>query len=303
MKKYRKTLAMALVGTTVAWATPAIAQDGDTQSAGNQDGMAGSVIRNRLRSSDRILSRVLDNPDLVSEELQAQVEALQASIDAIHEAWIAEYYPGSDATVEEIQAARTAFQEAYAEQIAANKELRIAVMTELRAEYRNQIDDSEWSDEAKALYQEYNDTKQTLAAAWTEIRATLGEDATREEIIAARELFREENAELIAQQKELAIQIRELVRESRGGPLFERGPLSDELMGMRQDVAAMRSQVRERRQLAREEMQGMTAEEREEYRAALLEDLKDLHDDIKQRRRQLIEEVRAGQDGDRRPGG
>lgn len=303
MKTYRMTLIATLLGVVAAWATPGVAQADSASNSGLRESSTDSVLKNRIRSSDRLLTRVLENPDLVSEELQTQVEELQASLDAIREAWLTEYRPGEDATAEEIKAAREAFQEAYAEDIEANKELRIAVMTELRAEYRDRVDSSEWSEKAKALYQEYNDGKQELAEAWASVRESLGEDATRADIVAARERFRVENADLIAAQKELAAQIRELIREKRGGPAMGRGPYSDELRALRGDVANLRQQVRERSRQAREDMQGMSTEEREEYRRAVLDELKDLHDDIKQTRRRLIEELRDGQDGDRRPEG
>ncbi|EDY84104.1 hypothetical protein VDG1235_3733 [Verrucomicrobiia bacterium DG1235] len=302
MKSNGKKLIIALLVGALSWAMPMIAQNVDTGSS-NGTNDSGSVSENRLRSDNRLLNRILKNQDRLPEDLQEDVALLQESLQAIRDAWLTGYRPGEGATAEEIKAAREQFQAEYAEEIEANKELRVAVMREVRQGIRDAIDDSEWSEEARALYAEYKLIKTELAEAWQAIRAELGDDATREDIVAAKERFKEENAELIAQQKELATQVRELIRENRGNPGFERDPLPEELQELRREMAQLRHEVRTQNRTARDDMQGMTREQREQYRQTLLNEMKDLHDEIKERRRQIIGETRDGQNGDNRPEG
>lgn len=297
MKINRKIKLWALFVAMMGCGVSGFAQDAAPAGALN------GVLKDRLQAKEGLLGNILRNPDRAPAELRDEILALRESTAAIHDLWLTEFRPGTGATAEEIKAARDAFQEEYAEQIAANKELRRALMAELREGIRDVVDETEWSEEARALYAEYKASQEALAEAWRVIRAELGTDATREEIVAAKERFKEANAELIAQQKELAKQVRELIRENRNMPIVERDQLPVALQDLRGDMAVLRDQIRARRMQAREEMDGMTREELEQYRRGLLGELKELHDEIKERRRQVIDEVQGGLNGDHRPEG
>ena len=298
MKMKNQGMICAVVLAACVWAAPGLAQ-----RAGTERGDRFSLLIEG--PTDRLLERALENLEALPEELQAEVLALRDSLQSLKEAWVSDYRPGADATLGEIREARAAFESDFAAEIEANKQLRISVVSELRVELRNRFADEDWSQEARDLMQQYNEIKRQLAAEWKEAVASLGDDATREDVAAAKARFAEANAELIAQQKELAVQVRLLIRENRGNgrELADRGELPEELRALRSEIAVLRSQIRERKEAAREELKGMSREEREAYRRALLDELKDVHDDIKERRRQMIRDLGDEQDGDRRPEG
>ncbi len=279
-----------------SWTMPAFAQE-------NGEGDSSTDTAQRFQKADRLIKQLLRNPDDAPEALKLQVLDLRDSQDTIRDAWIEEFRPGDDATAEEIKSAREAFQEEYAEDIRASRELRMTVMRELRAGLQEAIDDSTWNEQARELYSEYKKSHAELGEAWKAVRSELGEDATREEIKAARERFNEANADLISQQKRLAKQVRNLIRENRSDRSAPREALPQELQDLRSDMSTLRDQVRSRQRQARDDMRQMNRGEREQYRRALLDELKDLHDEIKQRRREIIDEIQGGQSGDRRPEG
>jgi len=297
MKLKEKILALVLIVAAIGWTSPAFSQDGDSGEEPTQQGTNGGPYFKRL------LARVLQNPESAPEGLRRDIMELRVSQEEIRSAWVNEYRPAKGASADEIKSAREAFQADYAEQIAASKELRIRVANKLREGARRAIDDSEWNEEARALYQEYQSTQAEIAQAWRAVKAELGEDATREEIRAAKRRFDEANADLIAKQKELAAAVRQLIRENRDETVAARDPLPQELQDLRSDMNALRREMHQRKQQAHEEMRGMNRREREQYRQNLLEELKELHDEIKERRRQVIDEIRDGQNGDRRPEG
>ncbi len=296
----RKTLVLATLAAMALWTTSAVAQN---EGAGSETAIEQDSPQYRFQKDDRLISQLLRNPDTAPLSLRQELVALRESQMAIRTAWIEDYRPGDNATAEEIKAARELFQSDYSEQIQASKELRRSLMQELRSGLRDAIDDSAWNEEARAIYAEYKQNQEQLGEAWRAARAELGADATREEIKAAKERFNEANADLIAQQKELAKQVRELIRENRSERLAQRDEVPQELLDLRADMDALRSQVRARQRQAREDMRNLSRAEREEYRRNLLDELKELHDEIKERRRQVIDEIQDGQTGDRRPEG
>ncbi|MBK1877915.1 hypothetical protein [Pelagicoccus mobilis] len=288
MKLLEKILAYALIVSAIGLASPAFSQIGEKESGAHHK---------------RLLSRVLKNPDSAPEGVKQDIIALRVSQEEIRRAWVNEYRPEKGATTSEIREAREAFQSDYAEQIEASRELRISVMNQLRDGARRAIDESEWSEEARTLYQEYQGVQSELDEAWKAVKAELGEDATRKEVNAARRRFDEANADLVAKQKELAVAVRQLIRDNRDRTVSAREPLPEELQTLRSDMNVLRDELRQRKQEAHEDMRGMSRREREQYRKDLLDELKELHDEIKERRRQVIDEVRDGQTGDRRPEG
>lgn len=256
--------------------------------------------KHRFQRDEHLIAQWLKNPDEAPESIRERVLALRRSQAAVRNAWIESYRPGDDATADEIRVAREAFQKEYAEEIRASRELRSALIRDLRSGVRGAIEDAVWGDQARAIYAEYTQSQAALGAAWKEARAALGQNPTREELKAAREQFNRANADVIAKQKRLAKQVRDLMREGRDERMASRDELPLELDDLRSDMASLRDRVRARQRQAREEMQNLSAEEREAYRQALLEELRQLHDEIKQRRRQVIEDMRAGQPEPRR---
>lgn len=301
MRDYSKRIIAAAALAAVAWATPLVAQNDDGDTRGYQFNR-DNVMNGILNPSDRLIERAQANIDRLPEETREDLLALQEALRALTETWVDEYRPGLGATLGEIRAARDAFVADMAEEIAASRELRKSVVMQLRNEVRDRFGDEEWSEEARALYVEYNAIKLQLATAWRAIVGELGDDATREDVAAARERFKEANVELIAQEKELAQQIRNLIRENvrENRPVVERQPLPAELQSLRDEMRAEREALRAERQAARAEMASMTSEEREAKRAELLEKHKEAHNDMKERRRQLIEDLKNEKDGDRR---
>lgn len=293
MKFNRKTLVLAVVAVLAIGTGTTFAQDGED----------GSSPRVRFQKDDRLITQFLKNPEDAPLQLREDISTLRQSQTAIRTAWIEGFRPGDNATADEIKAAREAFQMEFSEEIRASKQLRTALLRELRVELRDAVNDSTWNEQARAIYSEYQSIQGELGESWKSVRSELGRDATREEIRAAKERFNEANADLLTQQKELAKQVRDLIRENRDVRVADREGLPPELLDLRQDMNAMRDQMRTRQRQARDDMRDLNRSEREQYRRTLLEELKELHDEIKQRRRQVIDEIRGGQSGDRRPEG
>lgn len=294
MKLRETLLAFVLIASAVGWVSPVFSQDQDSDVA---------IRGDHQRDAKRLLSRALQNPDRAPEGIRQEIVALRESQELVRNAWVGEYRPEKGASLAEVQEARERFQADYAETIKQSREMRVRVLNRLREGAREAIDDSEWNEEARALYSEYKAAQRSLDLAWREEKAGLGDEVTRRQVSAARRRFEEANADLIAKQKELAVAVRQLVRGSRDDTALERDPLPPELEDLRREMASIRQQLGRERRLANEEMRGMSRREREEYRRNVLEELKELHDQIKERRRRFIDELRDGQSGDRRPEG
>lgn len=295
MNRTRKILALA-VAALACWSAPAFAQDGG--AAEEQ-----VIPKNRFQKDEHLISQLLKKPDEAPESIREEVMALRQSQVEIRKAWIEEYRPGDHATAEEIRTARQAFQKDYAAEIRASRELRGNLVRRLRSGVRDAVNDATWSEQARAVYAEYQENQTELKQAWEATLEELGEGATREEVKAAQAEFDQEYASTIARQKALARQLRVLLRDNREEKVSLRDDLPPELQDLRSDMANLRDQVRFRQRKAREDMMNLSREEREEYRRALLEELKQLHDEVKLRRRQAIEEIREDQAESRGPKG
>lgn len=254
------------------------------------------------RASDRLMERVEAKYDNLSAEAQANVDALQASLNEIRAAWENEYKPGVEASVEEIIAAREQFKADLAGQIAATKELRKQVVTQLRDEIRNGVDGEEISTEARLRGEAYKEIAMELNAAWREARAQLGAEATVEEVEAAREAFLEANAELVAERKLLAAEMRVNAQANvrMNGAIAARGEAPEAIQEAKADLEITRNNLRQQREQAREQFRNETQEQREIHRQELVEELRIANNEMKERRRQLVDELRGEQDGDRR---
>ncbi len=155
-------------------------------------------------------------------------------------------------------------------------------LPDLPVELRGQID----------LYQ---DEKESLR---NELRETLAilEDPTRDEIRESVQAFREENAERIASQHELAAEIREELKEIRGDrPLPpHRRPLPPELEVRRDEFLAERQALQQERQEFFESIKDLTGEERDAAIQAFREEQRQRLQEQKELRRDLREQIREG---------
>ncbi|MBC2606350.1 hypothetical protein [Pelagicoccus albus] len=300
MKKYKRHLVAAITLGAVSLVMPTFGQGNfgsDTQA-----GQYGIVDR-LIDSSDELIERAFKAYQNLPEETQQDLLAYQQGLAELRTTWENEYQPGEGATLDEIIAAREAYVLEMTEEIQASRELRMEIVASLRSELRDRFEGEAWTDEARAQYEEYNQVKRELAAAWAAVLADLGGDATREDIAAAREQFKLDYADVIAEQKELAKQLRQAARQfaQENRPYADREVLPPELQALRDEIQAERQALREQRREAFQAMAGMTAEEREAARLELLEEMKQTHNEIKERRRQIIEGIGDMQDGDRRP--
>ncbi len=257
----------------------------------------------QFTASQKLIERASVNWDELSEEMQANLTALEDTQAEIVAAWKNEYKPDADATAEEIQAARETFEAEMSDQIELARELRQTIVVSLCDDLRARIGARDWSGEARAKFAAYRLAKAELNSTWAEVKANLGEDATRAEVAAAKQAFLESNAELVAQQKSLAAELRTMVRsEMRANrPQIDREAVPEAIAELRADIQLARGNVSERRKEIREEMENMSGRARAELRRELALELQASFDEIKANRRQLIDDLKGGQDGDRRP--
>lgn len=291
---------LALVASLLAM--PSFAQTGADIGAGAELNVEATADSETLANAEFSFAGGLGltaDIERLPEHLRDEAEALRAAREELRAAWDEDFRPAADATILEIRAARQAFRDAYAAKIEASRELRRDLVAELRETVRDRFDDAEWNEQARELYQEYQDVKQELAEAWRAVLAQLGDGATRAEIRVARERFLEANAELVLEQKELAQEIRDLIAANRPERPI-RGPLPEELQALRDDIRVVRETIRERKREAREALPGLSPEERQAYLTDLRADLREAHEDIKEARRAVIDDLRDGDNGDRR---
>ncbi|MDQ8180466.1 hypothetical protein [Pelagicoccus sp. SDUM812005] len=255
-----------------------------------------------LSASEKLIARASVNRDRLSEEMQGQLTALEAAQAEIVATWETEYKPAVDATLVEIQQARAEFEAEMRSQIDAALELRKSIVAGLREDLRAQLGSRDWSGEARAKFEAYGEVKAELNTSWLAAKAELGADATRAEVAAAKEAFMEANAELIAQQKALAAELRALVRSEMESnrPQVDRDALPAAIAELRADIQLARGTVAESKDEVREEMSNLSAEAQAELRQEIALELQASYDEIKEGRRQLIDDLRDEQDGDRR---
>ncbi|MDQ8199997.1 hypothetical protein QEH56_17670 [Pelagicoccus enzymogenes] len=255
-----------------------------------------------LNASEKLIARASVNRDRLSEEMQANLTALEEAQAEIVATWESEYKPAVDATQEQILEARAAFEAEMETQIDAALELRKSLVAGLREDLRAQVGSRDWSGEARAKFQAYGEIKAQIGSSWVEAKAELGEDATRSEIAAAKEAFLEANAELIAQQKALAAELRALVRSEMAEerPQIDREALPEAIAELRADIQLARGTMSERKDEVREEMSNLSGEAQAELRQEIALELQASFDEIKEKRRQLIDDLKDEQDGDRR---
>ena len=145
----------------------------------------------------------------------------------------------------------------------------------------------ELSDELKELQNEYKDSRRDLSSALKDALKDLGKDATREERMAVIESFKEDNADLIAEQKERRDQIVEAIKEAR-----EAG-LSDEAKELLQQMKTLSNEFKEARASLREKLDGATKEERRVILSSFRDEQKAALEELREARRALKEEIRG----------
>lgn len=281
MRLKRKILVLGFAA--VAIASSVVSAPGQQRrfgSAGERERDPGRGGRAHFDSQS--LSRVLRNPTEAPEDLEEAVIAFRDSQRLIRDAWVNDFQPGPDASQSDWKAARAAFQEAYAEQMEMTKELKAALVSELQVRLRERIDESELSEEASSLRTELEQNQSQLTEAWREAKEDLGDDATREEIAAARKRFREVHQESITQQRELLKRLRDLGRASR--EVKDAAPL--ELQDLRRELMEERDQMRSRQRRGLEDLRNLNQAERQEFRRSLVLELRELKEKIKERPRE-----------------
>lgn len=256
-----------------------------------------------LSAQDELVSRLVENPERLAPDLRESVVALGRTEASIKKIWRKDYRPEQGATDKEIDEARRQFRSDYAEQIRASKRLRLAVIREVKSSIREAINDSEWDVEARSVYGDYTKSQTDLRNAWRSARQGLGSGASREQVAAAKRQFQKDNAALIEAQKERAKDLRLMLRESRDEFRADREPLGDDLQKLRSDMNRLRDDFRQSQGPTRVERNKLTYAERVRIRRELSDNLRDLQDELRNRRRQIIDGIRDREDGPRRPEG
>ena len=151
----------------------------------------------------------------------------------------------------------------------------------------------ELTDELREKIDSYRDEKGALREELRESIAAL-EDPDREEIRETVQAFREENADRIASQRDLATEIREELKDVRGDrPLPPRHrPLPPEFQSRRDDFQAERQALRQDRHEFLESIKDLTGEEREAAIQAFREEQRQRLHEQKELRRELRDQIR-----------
>ena len=306
MKK-RSVIVTATTFAASCWATAVIAQEPNTEieaglGAEARAGLNADVaLEPVLRASDVLVERAVERYDELPEELQEDVEALEAALSTLRETWVNEYKPAIDASAEQVIAAREQFRVEMAEEIEASVTLRKELVAQLRDEIRERLEDEE-GEGPPEFAKRYRELGLEIRKAWREARAALGSDATEEDIAVAKEAFLEANAEVIAERQEIAAEMRVSGGASAAidRPVAVRPSLPEAVQQLKEEMQAARAEVRARRQDAREELADLSEEEREVRRQELIAELRVEHEALKERRRQLVQDLRNEHGGDRR---
>ena len=154
-------------------------------------------------------------------------------------------------------------------------------------------DRPELSDEAQEQVNELKGKKEALQADLKENISNLGEGATREEIKAATQAFKQENQGRFDEIQESREALREKIEEPR--PHRQDRPqlnMSDELKAKVAALKEKREEMKQSRQALREELKDASTEEKEAIIAEYKETNKAKHQEIKENALALKEEIR-----------
>lgn len=232
---------------------------------------------------------------VLRDEIKTIRDALRVSREAVLEEL------GEDASRAEKVAALALWRE---ENDASFVEMRTLTeeMRDLIHEYNPDGPWSEIPDEIILKREDLHMKRTALAESRREAILALGENPTDEEVRAAVEAWREDNAEAIAETQALAMELREWFRESR--PHREPPVITPGMRHRKQEFRRLTHEVRENRRDLRQDLRNpdLTEEERLE----LIQVFREEQRELMRERKQLLRQQRLNQGGvggDRRPGG
>ena len=154
-------------------------------------------------------------------------------------------------------------------------------------------DRPELSDEAQEQVNELKGKKEALHADLKENISNLGEGATKEEIKAATQAFKQENQGRFDEIQESREALSKKIKEAR--PHRQDRPqlnMSDELKAKVAALKEKREEMKQSRQALREELKDASTEEKEAIIAEYKETNKAKHQEIKENALALKEEIR-----------
>jgi hypothetical protein len=236
------------------------------------------------------------------EEIQAQrddLQALRESLMAERQAVIDAL--GEDASREQIIAAVVQWENENSDVLAEMRAQADALREEVIAN-RPGFDRNPIPEDIIAQREDLNDQRRALADSRRDAILALGEDPTDEEVQAAIDQWRADNADVIADVEALAADLRDWFRSNRPGRVN-----APDTPRMSQRAAAFRENaqaIRQNRQQLRNQLQDpdLTPEARRE----LMQQFRQEQRTILRERQELKRQERIGQagaGGDRRPGG
>jgi polyhydroxyalkanoate synthesis regulator phasin len=150
----------------------------------------------------------------------------------------------------------------------------------------------EISDEVKAQIDAVKDLEKALHAEIKEKVNELGKDATREQIKATVESFKESNKDRFEEIKEAHTAIRENIEANRPEKP-ERPELTEELKVKVEALHAKRKEMHEAQKELHQNLKEASKEEREEMITAFKEANKAKHEEIKSQAKEVKEDIRA----------
>jgi hypothetical protein len=232
-------------------------------------------------------------------DLREEIAGIKEQLDVSRQAVIDAL--GDDPSREAVAVAMAAWHEANTETIDAMKALNDE-LRELIAENRPEEPRFEVPEEIQEKREDLRESRQLLAESRRQVILGLGENPADEDVAAALEAWKSENADSIEATKALSQEIRDWFRENRPPrPMRGRG---DEVSQRRNDFQQNRQALRENRRALAEQMQDPNLTE--EDRQALIESFREEQRDLLMQRKNLLRERRdaeAGAGGDRRPNG
>jgi len=154
------------------------------------------------------------------------------------------------------------------------------------------IQQSKISDELQAQKDALKDLQQTLQAEINEKVNELGKDATREDIKATIESFKENNRDRFEEIKETQASIREELEANRPEKPV-RPELNDELKAKVDALQSKRNEMRKVNKALRENLKEASKEDRKQMITTYKEENKAKHQEIKTQAQEVKEEIRS----------
>lgn len=156
----------------------------------------------------------------------------------------------------------------------------------------NRIPKPKLSDEVKAQINGVKDLQKALLAEMKEKVNELGKDATREDIKATVESFKETNKNRFDEIKEAQASLRETLEANRPEKP-QRPELNEELKAKVDALHAKRKEMHDAQKTLHQNLKEASKEEREEMITAFKEENKAKHQEIKAQAKEVKEEIRS----------